>query len=56
MQKGVVEEFTEKLVEKVKAMKLGRGTDATTTQGPLVNAAAVAKVSSHVKDALQEGA
>lgn len=37
-------------------MKLGKGTDAGTTQGPLVNAAVVAKVSSHVKDALQKGA
>lgn len=56
MQTSVAEEFTKKLVEKVKALKLGKGTDVGTTQGPLVNAVAVYKIESHVKDALEKGA
>jgi succinate-semialdehyde dehydrogenase/glutarate-semialdehyde dehydrogenase len=50
-----VEDFTAKLVEKVKALKLGKGIEDGTTQGPLVNAAAVEKVNAHVKDALSKG-
>lgn len=50
-----MEAFTEKLVAKVNALKLGRGIDKGTTQGPLVNAAAVKKVAAHVEDALAKG-
>lgn len=42
-------------MEKVEALKLGKGIEEGTTQGPLVNAAAVSKVDSHVKDALAKG-
>ena len=52
----VQDEFVAKLSEKVKALKLGRGIDVDTTQGPLVNAAAVRKVTEHVQDALSKGA
>lgn len=51
----MLEAFTEKLVAKVEAFKLGRGVDKGTTQGPLVNAAAVVKVKAHVADALAKG-
>lgn len=51
----VLEKFTERLVKKVQAFKLGPGLDNDTTHGPLVNAAAVEKVASHVQDALQKG-
>lgn len=51
----VLEEFTERLVKKVQAFKLGPGLDNGTTHGPLVNSAAVEKVASHVQDALQKG-
>lgn len=47
--------FIESLVKEVEALKLGRGVDPETTQGPLVNAAAVKKVESHVQDALSKG-
>ncbi|KAK6227419.1 hypothetical protein QIS74_00974 [Colletotrichum tabaci] len=52
----VQDEFIEKLVKRVKQYKLGRGIDEGTTQGPLVNAAAVKKVDAHVQDALKKGA
>ncbi|KPI36278.1 Succinate-semialdehyde dehydrogenase [NADP(+)] GabD [Cyphellophora attinorum] len=53
---SIVDEFTTRLVDRVKALKLGRGIDEGTTQGPLVNAAAVAKVDEHVRDATDKGA
>ncbi|KAK5203320.1 hypothetical protein LTR41_010963 [Exophiala xenobiotica] len=52
---SIADEFAKKLAEKVKALKLGRGVDDGITQGPLVNKAAVVKVSSHVDDALSKG-
>ncbi|RDW76945.1 hypothetical protein BP6252_04998 [Coleophoma cylindrospora] len=52
---SVLEEFTQRLIAKVERLKLGSGLSPEVTQGPLVNAAAVAKVSSHVKDALSKG-
>lgn len=51
----MIEVFTEKLVVKVQALKLGKGLDSGATQGPLVNAAAVTKTAAHVKDALSKG-
>ncbi|RBQ69319.1 hypothetical protein FVER14953_04334 [Fusarium verticillioides] len=56
VQSGLVDEFSKKLVEKVKKLKLGKGTAEGTTQGPLVNAAAVSKVDEHAHDALGKGA
>lgn len=55
MQQGIAAEFTTKLVEKVSQLKMGPGLDKTTTQGPLVNAAAVAKVQEHIDDAVSKG-
>ncbi|KAJ5442767.1 Aldehyde/histidinol dehydrogenase [Penicillium cf. griseofulvum] len=55
VHKQVLEAFAEKLAAKVQALKLGRGIDDGTTQGPLVNAAAVAKVKAHIADALAKG-
>lgn len=55
MHKQVLECFVEKLAAKVRTLKLGRGIDDGTTQGPLVNAAAVEKVKAHVADALAKG-
>jgi succinate-semialdehyde dehydrogenase / glutarate-semialdehyde dehydrogenase len=43
------------LVSKVEVLKLGHGLTEGVTQGPLVNAAAVGKVSAHVKDAIDKG-
>lgn len=56
VQKGIVEDFATKLATKVAALKTGHGLVETTTQGPLVNQAAVQKVAEHVEDAVQKGA
>lgn len=52
----MVEEFTDRLVAKVRALKMGCGFDEGVTQGPLVNRAATDKVAAHVKDAVSRGA
>lgn len=52
----VAKEFTKKLVEKVKSLRMGSGFDPATTQGPLVNAGAVKKVTRHIEDAVSKGA
>ena len=52
----MLEDFATKLVGRLGTLKLGKGVDAETTQGPLVNAAAVQKVKDHVEDALSKGA
>jgi succinate-semialdehyde dehydrogenase / glutarate-semialdehyde dehydrogenase len=55
VQRPVLQAFTDKLVAKVKAMKVGPGTEAGVTQGPLIDAAAVAKVEQHIADARAKG-
>jgi len=55
VQESVVEAFTEKLLAKVAAITLGRGTQAGITQGPLIDNKAVAKIEEHVADALEKG-
>ncbi|PRD42372.1 succinate-semialdehyde dehydrogenase (NADP(+)) [Phyllobacterium phragmitis] len=55
VQEAVAGEFTEKLLAKVSAIKLGRGTEAGTSQGPLIDDRAVAKMEEHVVDALSKG-
>jgi succinate-semialdehyde dehydrogenase/glutarate-semialdehyde dehydrogenase len=52
----VAKQFTEKLVARVSALKMGSSFDPETTQGPLVNAAAVKKVGEHIDDAVSKGA
>jgi succinate-semialdehyde dehydrogenase/glutarate-semialdehyde dehydrogenase len=52
----VYEAFAQKLAVKVGALKVGRGTEAGVTQGPLINAAALAKVEEHLADAKARGA
>ncbi|MFZ3281219.1 NAD-dependent succinate-semialdehyde dehydrogenase [Pseudomonas sp.] len=56
IQDGVYEAFTGKLAEAVAAMRIGSALDGATEQGPLINVAALAKVESHVSDALEKGA
>jgi succinate-semialdehyde dehydrogenase/glutarate-semialdehyde dehydrogenase len=56
IQDGVYEAFTGKLAEAVAAMRVGSALDGDTEQGPLINAAALAKVELHVGDALEKGA
>ena len=52
----VYDAFAAKLVEKVKALQVSPGTEAGATQGPLIDAQALAKVEEHVADATAGGA
>ena len=56
VQESIHDAFVAKLTAKVAAMKVGPGTQEGVTQGPLINQAALAKVQSHVADALAQGA
>jgi succinate-semialdehyde dehydrogenase / glutarate-semialdehyde dehydrogenase len=56
VQDAVYDAFAEKLTAKVKALKVGPGTEPGVTQGPLIDNAALAKVEDHVSDALSHGA
>jgi len=55
VQRPVLQAFTDKLVAKVKALKVGNGLDAGVTQGPLIDAKAVAKIEEHIADARAKG-
>ncbi len=52
----VAEEFTEKLAEKMGALKVGRGTEEDVEVGPLIDDDQRSKVSELVQDALGKGA
>ncbi|MEO8487617.1 MAG: NAD-dependent succinate-semialdehyde dehydrogenase, partial [Betaproteobacteria bacterium] len=52
----VYDAFAAKLAARVRALKVGPGTEAGVTQGPLINAEAVAKVEEHIADATSHGA
>jgi succinate-semialdehyde dehydrogenase/glutarate-semialdehyde dehydrogenase len=56
VQDGVYEKFSQKLGEKVAAMKVGNGLEAGVVQGPLIEKKAVEKVEEHIADALEKGA
>ena len=56
VQDKVYDAFAEKLAQKVKALKVGNGFEAGVNQGPLIDAAAVAKVEEHIGDAVAKGA
>jgi succinate-semialdehyde dehydrogenase/glutarate-semialdehyde dehydrogenase len=56
VQDGVYDAFAEKLAAKVRALKVGPGTEAGVNIGPLIDENAVAKVQEHIGDALGKGA
>ena len=56
VQSGIHDAFVAKLAERVDALKVGPGTEAGTTIGPMINAAAIEKITAHVEDALSKGA
>jgi succinate-semialdehyde dehydrogenase/glutarate-semialdehyde dehydrogenase len=56
VQDSVYEAFAEKLAIAVAKLKVGNGMDAGVTTGPLIDGNAVAKVQSHLDDALSKGA
>lgn len=53
---SVREEFTEKLIKRMSEFTLGKGTEKSSTLGPLINAKQVAKVTELVSDAVDRGA
>lgn len=55
VQESVVETFTEKVLAKVSALTLGRGTEAGASQGPLIDEKAVAKMEEHIADVVAKG-
>jgi len=55
-QAGIYDAFVAKLAAKVAGIKVGNGFEAGVSQGPLIDDAALAKVESHVADAVAKGA
>jgi succinate-semialdehyde dehydrogenase/glutarate-semialdehyde dehydrogenase len=55
VQEGVYDAFVAKLVEAVRKLRVGDGLKGATEQGPLIDAAAVAKVEEHIADAVAKG-
>ena len=53
---SVADEFASRLTERVKALIIGRGTEAGVTIGPLINDGAVDKADELVQDAIGRGA
>ncbi|MBO8157571.1 MAG: NAD-dependent succinate-semialdehyde dehydrogenase [Bacillaceae bacterium] len=56
VQESVHQDFSEKLLERVKSLKIGYGKDEGTDIGPLINKQALEKVESHLQDAVSKGA
>ncbi|HEV8690713.1 MAG TPA: NAD-dependent succinate-semialdehyde dehydrogenase [Ideonella sp.] len=56
VQEGVYDSFVAKLAEKAKGIKVGNGFEAGVNQGPMIDDQAIAKVESHVADAVAKGA
>lgn len=56
VHEAVHDAFVAKFTAKVRELKVGDGTQAGVTQGPLIKAAAVDKVERHVADAVAKGA
>ncbi|GAB2840037.1 NADP-dependent succinate-semialdehyde dehydrogenase [Pseudoduganella ginsengisoli] len=55
VQDGVYDAFAAKLTAAVEKLKVGHGLESGTTQGPLIDSGAVAKVEQHVADAVGKG-
>jgi len=55
VQESVYDAFLEKLVARVKGLKVGSGFEPDVTQGPLIDMAAVEKIEEHVADAVEKG-
>lgn len=56
VQSGVYDAFSQKLSDRVRAMKVGSGMDAGVDIGPMINAAAIEKIDRHIADAVAKGA
>ena len=56
VQEGVYDSFAAKLTDKVRAFKVGPGTEPGVVIGPLIDEQGLKKVEQHVADALSKGA
>ena len=56
IQSGVYDDFAKRLVVAVEKLKVGNGLEPGVQQGPLIDQAALDKVSHHIEDALASGA
>lgn len=56
VHESIADQFAKRLSEKMGALVVGAGTDEKTQLGPMINAKAVEKMDSLVKDALAKGA
>ena len=56
VQDSVYEAFAAKLAARVAQLKVGNGLEEGVTQGPLIDAKAVAKIEEHIADAMAKGA
>ncbi|MGC4389458.1 MULTISPECIES: NAD-dependent succinate-semialdehyde dehydrogenase [unclassified Agrobacterium] len=56
VQSGVYEAFAKKLADRVDAMRVGPGTEAGVSIGPMINEPAIAKIRAHIDDAVSKGA
>lgn len=52
----LVDEFSEKLAEEVKKLKVGNGLNKDTDVGPVINRSGYEKIASQVNDAIEKGA
>jgi len=56
VEEPVVAEFTTKLVQRLRELKVGNGLDSEVAVGPLIEDAAIDKVERHIADAREQGA
>jgi succinate-semialdehyde dehydrogenase/glutarate-semialdehyde dehydrogenase len=56
VHESIADEFTRRVTEAVTEFRIGRGTEAGVTIGPLINESAVNKADELVKDAVERGA
>lgn len=55
VQSGVYEEFTQKILQATRQLRVGHGADPATTMGALTTSRAVGKLEKHVADAVSRG-
>ena len=55
IQDGIYHAFAARLADKVRALKVGHGTEPGVQQGPLIDQRALRKVENHIADALEKG-
>ncbi|QCL75340.1 MULTISPECIES: NAD-dependent succinate-semialdehyde dehydrogenase [Agrobacterium] len=56
VQSSVYDAFAKKLADRVDALRVGPGTEAGVSIGPMINEPAIAKIHAHIDDAVAKGA